>query len=240
MSRFPRTPQGTKKVTLRQTTGLSRLLGGALLMGLFALVGAGGVIGVHQLTEARIVQNQRADALKAIHHLLPATSFDNDLLAQPHHFNIRRNGRPALPVTAYLAQRDNQAVATLLRMTTPDGYNGEIQLLLAVRGNGTLIGVEVIEHRETPGLGDRIESERSDWLRQFDGASLANPRQAEWKVKRDGGRFDQLTGATITPRAVVRAVREALDYLRHHRIAWQIRPDAPSGEASVRTNPGFG
>ncbi len=240
MPRFPRTPQGTDKATLRQTAGLSRVLGGGLLMGLFALLGAGGVIGVHQLTEARIAQNQREDALKAIHRLLPAASYDNDLLAQPRHFSIHRQGRLSLPVTAYLAQRDNQAVATLLRMTTPDGYNGEIQLLLAVRGNGTLIGVEVVEHRETPGLGDRIESERSDWLRQFDGASLGNPRLAEWKVKRDGGRFDQLTGATITPRAVVQAVREALDYLRRHRIAGQIRPDAPSAETSVRTNTGFG
>jgi electron transport complex protein RnfG len=198
-------------------------------MGLFALVGAGGVIWVHQLTAARIAQNQRADALMAIHRLLPAASYDNDLLAQPHHFAIRRRDHSSLPVTAYLAQWDNQAVATLLRITTPDGYNGEIQLMLAVRVDGTLVGVEVVDHRETPGLGDRIESGRSDWLRQFDGASLGNPRLAEWKVKRDGGRFDQLSGATITPRAVVRAVRETLDYMRTHRIAWQ-----------VRANPGFG
>ena len=198
---------------------LLRVLGGGLLMGTFALLGVGGVIGVHQLTEERIAENLRQDALLAIHRLLPQEAYDNNLLEQPLDFDIQRDGRGALPVTAYLAQLEGQPVATLLRLTTPDGYNGDIQLMLAVRPDGRLTGVEVVAHRETPGLGDRIESNRSDWLSQFTDASLENPVLAAWKVKRDGGRFDQLSGATVTPRAVVQAVRDALTYLRNHQLA---------------------
>ena len=161
-------------------------------MGFFALLGAGGVISVHQLTEERIAENQRLDALAAIHRLLPQEAFDNSLLEQPLEFSIQREGRGILPVTAYLVRLQGEPVATLLRLTTPDGYNGDIQLMLAVSPDGRLSGVEVIAHQETPGLGDGIESRRSNWLHQFRGASLDNPGLSNWKVKRDGGRFDQL------------------------------------------------
>jgi len=193
-----------------------RLVGASLLMGLFALLGSGGVIWVHQFTEDRIQGNQRQDSLSAIHKLLPEQSYDNDPLAQPHAFSILRQGRPPLPATAYALRRGTLPVATLVRLTTPDGYNGDIELMLAVRHDGSLSGVEVVAHRETPGLGDRIESRRSDWLSQFDGVSLENPSDPGWKVKRDGGGFDQLTGATVTPRAVVSAVHEVLAYLQRN------------------------
>ena len=152
-------------------------------MGFFALAGAGGVIGVHRLTAERIVQHQRDDALEAIHRLFPASSYDNDLLAQARQFSIERDGRASLQVTAYLARREGEPVATLLSVTTPDGYNGDIQLMVAVLADGTLTGVEVIAHRETPGLGDRIESERSGWLQQFSGVSLGNPGPDEWRIR---------------------------------------------------------
>ncbi len=193
-----------------------RLAGATLLLGLFAMLGSGGVIGVHRLTEERIQSNLRQDALAAIHKLLPGQAYDNDPLAQPERFEIPRSGRPALPATAYALRLGARPVATLMRMTTPDGYNGDIELMLVVSRDGSLAGVEVVSHRETPGLGDRIESRRSDWLRQFEGRSLGHPPMPEWKVRRDGGRFDQLTGATVTPRAVVSAVQEALVYLRQH------------------------
>jgi Na+-translocating ferredoxin:NAD+ oxidoreductase subunit G len=212
-------PNTPKAVSLRNPNRWLRPFAAALVMGLFALTGAGGVMWVHQQTQERILSNQRQDELQAISRLLPENAYDHDLLAHPRHFAIQRNGRPAMPVTAYLAMRGERTVATLLRLTTPDGYNGDIELLLAVRANGSLAGVEVIAHRETPGLGDRIESGRSNWLKQFDNASLEHPDMAAWKVKRDGGSFDQLTGATVTPRAVVRVVRETLGYLRTHPIA---------------------
>jgi Na+-translocating ferredoxin:NAD+ oxidoreductase subunit G len=218
MSRIETAPNATKAVSLRNPNRWLRPFAAALVMGLFALTGSGGVMWIHQQTLERIALNQRQDALQAISRLLPENAYDNDLLAHPRHFAIQRSDKPAMPVTAYLAMRGERTVATLLQLTTPDGYNGDIELLLAVRANGSLAGVEVIAHRETPGLGDRIESGRSNWLKQFDNATLEHPDVAAWKVKRDGGSFDQLTGATVTPRAVVRAVREALGYLRTHPV----------------------
>ncbi len=92
-------------------------------------------------------------------------------------------------------------------------------MLVGIYNDGTLAGVRVINHKETPGLGDKIDASRSDWIKQFEGLSLENPSSAKWKVKKDGGAFDQFTGATITPRAVVRAVKGSLEYFKNHREA---------------------
>jgi electron transport complex protein RnfG len=114
-------------------------------------------------------------------------------------------------------RRAGTTVAVLLNVVAPDGYAGPIRLLVAVDAAGRVLGVRVLEHRETPGLGDAIESRRSDWLRGFDGRSLVDPPRDRWEVRRDGGDFDQFTGATVTPRAVVRAVRKTLVHVeRHH------------------------
>ena len=99
----------------------------------------------------------------------------------------------------------------------PDGYTGPITLLIAVRYDGDLAGVRVVTHRETPGLGDYIEIERTPWIRGFEGKSLDTPVAARWKVKKDGGDFDQVTGATITPRAVVKAVHQGLEFFATNR-----------------------
>lgn len=105
----------------------------------------------------------------------------------------------------------------VLSPVAPDGYNGAIKLLVAVRTDGSLAGVRVVSHRETPGLGDPIDTDKSDWIFAFDGRSLDNPSEARWKVKRDGGDFDQFTGATITPRAVVKAVYQTLIFFERHK-----------------------
>ena len=97
-------------------------------------------------------------------------------------------------------------------MVSREGYSGPINLLVAVNVDGTLSGVRVVSHKETPGLGDKIETNKDDWILGFVGKSLSNPSEALWKVRKDGGEFDQFTGATITPRAVVNAVREVLKY----------------------------
>ena len=102
----------------------------------------------------------------------------------------------------------------MLETVAPDGYNGSIRLLVAINLDSTLAGVRVVQHRETPGLGDAIDAQRSDWILGFDGKSLTTPPRKDWKVKRDGGDFDQFTGATITPRAVVKAVKKALLYFQ--------------------------
>src|SRR5690606_4959952 len=114
------------------------------------------------------------------------------------------------PVTVYRAFRGGEPVAALFNSVAPDGYSGEIRLLVGVRVDGSLSGVRVLSHKETPGLGDPIEVRHSDWITRFSGLSLENPPFERWKVRRDGGDFDQFTGATITPRAVVKATRNTL------------------------------
>jgi electron transport complex protein RnfG len=103
-------------------------------------------------------------------------------------------------------------VAALFVISARDGYSGPIRLLVGIDVEGTVTGVQVLEHRETPGLGDGVEAGKSDWVRQFDGRSLVNPTPDGWAIKRDGGEFDQLTGASVTPRSIVNAVRQTLLY----------------------------
>src|SRR5690606_27069458 len=126
-----------------------------------------------------------------------------------------------------------------LTVTAPNGYGGAIRLLVGIREDGTVAGVRVIDHRETPGLGDGIEIEKSDWMTDFEGRSLGDPPVQRWRVKKDGGEFDQFTGATITPRAVVTAVRNALIYFRTHRQAlFELPGDtAPALEAPAAGAP---
>ncbi|MBT8062568.1 MAG: electron transport complex subunit RsxG, partial [Gammaproteobacteria bacterium] len=124
------------------------------------------------------------------------------------------------PVTVYRARLGTEPVAVIMQVVAPDGYNGDIKLLVGVYADGSISGVRVVSHRETPGLGDPIEHQRSDWILDFNGRSLGNPEPAGWAVRRDGGVFDQFTGATITPRAVVEAVERALRYFeaRHEYL----------------------
>ncbi|MDH4107853.1 MAG: electron transport complex subunit RsxG [Gammaproteobacteria bacterium] len=123
------------------------------------------------------------------------------------------------PVTVYRVFSDDGPVAALFVVTAMDGYSGPIRLLIGIDFRGHLTRVRVLQHRETPGLGDAIDSTRSDWIDQFDGASLESPPRDEWAIRRDGGQFDQLTGASITPRAVVKAIKATLVYFEVHREA---------------------
>ncbi len=120
---------------------------------------------------------------------------------------------------------NGQRTAVLIELATNSGYNGAIRLLIAVRADGVVLGTRIIEHHETPGLGDKIELHRSDWINSFVDKSLNNIPSNSWRVKRDGGEFDQFTGATITPRAVVTAVHLALLFVRnHHQALFQSKP----------------
>lgn len=187
----------------------------AAILGLFALLGLGLVALVHDRTEPRIVANQRVALLRALESLVPADSYDNDLLA-----DAVTVSDPALgtgrPVAVHRARQRGEPVAAVLSSVAPDGYNGAIELLVAIRADGHLAGVRVLNHRETPGLGDPIDLDKSPWILGFDGRSLDDLPEGRWKVKRDGGDFDQFTGATVTPRAVVKAVHQALVFFRAH------------------------
>jgi Na+-translocating ferredoxin:NAD+ oxidoreductase subunit G len=197
----------------------------SMFLFLFAVVGSGLVAFTHDLTAERIARNERRALLASLNELVPAQRYDNDIFTDT--LTLPGAGLPGLagPVTVYRARQDGQPVAAVLAVTAPDGYGGAIRLLVAVNVDGTLAGVRVVAHRETPGLGDLIERERSDWIESFAGRSLGDPPLEHWKVRRDGGAFDQFTGATITPRAVVSAVRDALIYFRANRQALFATPD---------------
>jgi electron transport complex protein RnfG len=193
------------------------MLKNSLLLGLFAVVTVGLVTITQQATATRIVAAERAAKSQTLSQLLPVGSFDNQL--QDSQMSLGAN--PLLGThsakAAYLATLKGLPSAVILQVTAPDGYSGAIHLLVAISARGQLIGVRVLKHKETPGLGDKIELAKSPWLHSFDGKSLSDPAELGWAVKKDQGQFDQFAGATITPRAVVKAVHQALQYFDAHQ-----------------------
>lgn len=189
---------------------------GAILMGLFSLIALVLVGQIDRLTSSRIAANERQTLLASLGELIAPDSHDNDMLSDRINVTDPRLGSDR-PLPVYRARKAGKVIAVALTVIAPEGYSGAIRLLVAVRTDGTLAGVRVLSHKETPGLGDWIEREKSDWLLGFDGRSLRSPAEPGWAVRKDGGVFDQFSGATITPRAVVAAVRDALRMVRDHR-----------------------
>ena len=185
-----------------------------VLLGLIAVLGTALLAGVNALTHERIVEQEKLRVLQQLNAIVSTDSYNNDLLDDKIEISNEAFFRHPAPVVVYRARMDDKPVAVLMIVTAPDGYNGDIRLLTAIDTTGTVLGVRVVSHRETPGLGDPIEIERSDWVLDFTGKSLLNPQGKSWAVKRDGGEFDQFTGATISPRAVVKAVHSTLLYFK--------------------------
>lgn len=200
-------------------TVVRSMMRNGLVLGLFAVVGTGIVALTHHTTKERIARNQRAALLASLHELVPPGDYNNDIVDDTITVTDRKLLGTPDPVTVYRARRNGKPVAVVMTPVAPDGYNGNIWLLEAIRYDGTIMGVRVIAHNETPGLGDNIERSKSPWITTFRGRTLTNPPPGQWHVKRDGGVFDQFTGATITPRAVVKAVHNCLKYYMAHRKA---------------------
>lgn len=179
---------------------------------LFAATGAALVGLTFTQTKDDIRYNEKLTLLKKLNNIIPAESYNNDLLLDTIVIKPNRLLSTKQPSLAYRARNNGKNVAVVFSSIAPSGYNGSIYLLVGVNADGTLAGVRVVKHRETPGLGDVVSITHSDWILGFNGRSLSNPNDRGWKVKRDGGIFDQFTGATITPRAVVKAVHNALLY----------------------------
>ena len=184
----------------------------AALLGLFAIIGTGLVALTFEQTKTPIAKSQRQALLRSLHQLVPETLHDNDIYKD--FINVTDPLLGPNTHRVFRARKDSQPVAVVIEAVAPDGYKGNIFLLIAINNNGSLLGVRVVTHQETPGLGDPIEIARSDWITRFNGRSLNQPGKAGWQVKKDGGVFDQFTGATITPRAVVKAVYKSLQYFQ--------------------------
>lgn len=189
----------------------------AILLALFAITGTFFVSYTYENTIDRINENKRLALLKTFHVLISPTDHDNDIFTDIKQVTNKKLLGSKKPVNIYRARKNDEPIAVIINSVAPDGYNGNIELLVAIHYNGVLAGVRVVHHKETPGLGDAVEESRSDWITKFEQRSLTNPDKKGWGVKRDGGEFDQFTGATITPRAIVKAVYNTLSYYKEHR-----------------------
>lgn len=189
----------------------------SLSLALFAMFTVGLISLTYVFTENRIADQVRAYEARALMEILPPGTHDNVLL------DTKVALKPSIQLgtqrerEAYVALDKGEPVAVIMPVIAPDGYNGRIEMLVGINRDGTIAGVRAITHKETPGLGDKINTNVSHWILGFNGKSLNNPSPSEWAVRKDGGDFDQFTGATITPRAVVAAVYRALEYFRENK-----------------------
>lgn len=189
----------------------------AIGLGIFAMITGGTIALTQALTEERISEQAARAEAQALFEIIPENQHDNSLLRDTVTLPASKQLNRGKPITGWVARRGDRPTGLILPITATDGYSGDIHMLVGLSMQGRILGVRVTSHRETPGLGDRIETRKSDWVYSFEGRSLGNPDADNWAVKKDGGVFDQFTGATITPRAVVSTVRDALIYFRDHR-----------------------
>jgi electron transport complex protein RnfG len=213
---------------LGRTMGLN-----SLLLGLFAALTTVIIAGTYLGTRERIAESQRAAEQKALLEIVPDERHDNELLddtlpvgPKTDLLELRQEKQ------IYIARKSGEAVAVILPVTAPDGYSGAIELIVGINRDGTVAGVRALQHRETPGLGDKVDVKKSDWVLEFNGRSLQSTTEERWAVKKDGGVFDTFTGATITPRAVTAAVKRGLLYFDAHRetlLASRLSEDENSG-----------
>ena len=187
---------------------IKAILKPGLLLLTFTMVSIFFVSWTQNATQTQIKYNEDQLLIQRLSELV--SGYDNDILQEKYHQTLTLHGVHQT-IGIYPAKRSGKVFAYLVEHTYPNGYNGDIRLLTGVTIEQTLLGVRVITHKETPGLGDKIETRKSDWIKQFTGLSLLNPSQKDWKVERDGGVFEAFTGATITPRALVSASYQVLE-----------------------------
>ena len=200
-----------------------------VILALFALISTGLIALTHLITKDRIAQAIETALAKRLNQIVPSSFYDNDVyrdctvLSHPELLGENE-------LKAYRMRNQGKNYAVFITSVAPDGYAGKITLITGILNDGSIAGVRITNHQETPGLGDKIEIEKSDWITQFDGRSLSNTSQEGWQVKKDGGEFDALTGATITPRAIIKAVHKTLQFYQpnqQHLYA----PENPCGAA---------
>ena len=205
----------------------------SILLALFAVVTTLLIAGTYLQTRDRIALEERKAEEKALLQIVPRERHDNSMLDDTVAVGA---GTPGLGLDqdkrVYVARQGPTAVAVIIPVTAPDGYSGAIDMIVGVNADGTIAGVRALRHKETPGLGDKVDLNKSDWILGFNGRSLTNPALTGWTVKKDKGEFDQFTGATITPRAVVAATARALQYAQteHDTLFAPLSQDTVAGE----------
>lgn len=178
----------------------------------FAIVGTALLAATYLVTRPIIAETEKQAKLALIGQILPIALYDNDILKDVALLPAAKDLGNNDPTPVYRASKDGKPSAAVLEVTAPDGYSGKIKMIVAIKADGAVSGVRVVTHNETPGLGDYIEIAKNSWIRIFENKSLANYPDPDWKVKKDGGKFEHMAGATVTPRAVVKAVHKSLKY----------------------------
>ena len=185
----------------------------------FAVVFTALLAFVFQITKLPIEKSEAAARLSLFRQIVPQSMHNNDLLKDTltiAPIDLLGNKQPTI---ANRARIDNKPAAVIIEAIAHDGYSGDIKLLIAIKADGSISGVRVLAHKETPGLGDYIDIAKDNWIKLFDNESLLKTAEPQWKVKKDGGEFDYMAGATITPRAIVKAVHKALQYFETNKTA---------------------
>ncbi len=190
----------------------------SVLLAIFAVCTTLLIAGTYLSTRDQIAVEKRRAEEKALLQVVPRERHDNSMLDETIPVGPQT---PGLGLTEnkriYIARKQGEVVAAVIPATAPDGYTGAIDLIVGVNADGSIAGVRALAHKETPGLGDKVDIRKSDWVLGFNGRSLGNPELAGWAVKKDKGVFDQFTGATITPRSVVAATLRVLQFAQENR-----------------------
>lgn len=184
----------------------------AITMLAFASIGTSLLAYVFDITRAPIEASEKEARLALFKEILPVNVYDNDLLKTTVEIDPNDLLGNRVSTIANIAKFNNKTAGVVLEAIAHDGYSGDIKLLIAIRADGSISGVRVLAHKETPGLGDYIDIAHGKWIKLFDDESVHKTPTANWQVKKDGGKFDYMVGATITPRAVVKAVLKALQF----------------------------
>jgi electron transport complex protein RnfG len=201
------------------------------ILALFAIACTLAVSLVSELTKDRIKVQEQQQLLKTLHNIIEPSRYDNDIANDCIMITAPELGSDKVK-TAYIARKSGQVVAVAMTSTAPRGYNGNIDFIMAINVDGTVSGVRVLKHQETPGLGDKIEIRKSNWINSFTDKKMLSEDDSRWAVSKDNGIFDQFTGATITPRAVVKGIKNTLNYFNANKARLLGRPNA-CAEASI-------
>ncbi len=203
------------------------------ILAVFAIVCTAIVGLVNELTKDRITAQAQLKLLNTLHSIIEPNRYNNDITQDCVNFSSSllsssENGSKNKQTNkiAYIARNNSTPIAIAITSTAPDGYNGNIELIVAINMDNSISGVRVLKHQETPGLGDKVEIRKSDWITNFNGKKLLSEKDSRWAVVKDGGMFDQFTGATITPRAVIKAVRNTLHHFKDNKHSLLTLPNS--------------
>lgn len=202
---------------------LTAIRNNGLILAIFACASTGVVALTQYLTKDQITKQEQIQLQSILNQVIPHSLHDNELYK-----SCTLVTDPALgtdqPMHAYIATQNGEPSGLAIEAIAPDGYNGAIKVIIGIKHDGTITGTRVLSHQETPGLGDKIDLRVTDWILSFTGKQVTEQNIETWKVRKDGGQFDQFTGATITPRAVIKAVKNTAQFVNQHREALLAQP----------------